>query len=246
MALDNLAKAVRTLHEAVTAGRMTREDADSDSGTLSADDILGVSKLDPKLAKQRIIQVKNALAGAIGGNNYRVLSDGDDFFSLTFDRRRKPTVLRALEAFPWATATVPPDDSGDQPGNSMELTIDVNPDGRSQWAEALIPATGGPMVGRKPTEAVKKAVDPSHPTEPIENNGDAPAGSPDALPPFGSMVEAAKVALLDRKDPHEAVEALLGEGEPEDETLVVRAVEAALALLDIAVKAPEPAPPEGE
>lgn len=95
-------------------------------------------------------------------------------------------------------------------------------------------------------EAVKKAVDPSHPTEPIENNGDAPAGSPDALPPFGSMVEAAKVALLDRKDPHEAVEALLGEGEPEDETLVVRAVEAALALLDIAVKEPEPAPPEGE
>lgn len=96
-------------------------------------------------------------------------------------------------------------------------------------------------------EAVKKAVDPSHPTEPIENNGDVTTGPQGAKPPFEAMVEAAKVALLDRKDPHEAVETLLGNGEPDEaDSEVTKAVETALALLDIVVKEPETAPPEGE
>lgn len=94
-------------------------------------------------------------------------------------------------------------------------------------------------MGRVGVEAVKKAVDPSHPTEPIENH-EQPAGPEGAKPSFEAMVAAAKTALLDRKDPHEAVEQLLGEGEPEDETQIVQAVEAALNMLDIEERELEP------
>lgn len=104
--------------------------------------------------------------------------------------------------------------------------------------------------GRKPNEAIKRAVDPSHPTEPIEGTEPIspadPAGQHVAKPTFQAMVEVATAALLDHKDPHEAVEALLGEGEMEGEAEIVRAVEAALDTLEIEVKEPEAeqAPPD--
>ena len=107
-------------------------------------------------------------------------------------------------------------------------------------------------LGREHVEVVKKAVDPSHPTEPIEGKepvDGAPTGPQGAKPPFEAMVEAAMQALLDRKDPHEAVEALLGKGEPDEADLeVAKAVEMALGMVEIEIKerTAEPAPPEGE
>ena len=117
--------------------------------------------------------------------------------------------------------------------------------------EALIPSNGTKLSPGH-IEAVKKAVDPSHPTEPIEGKepvDGAPTGPQGAKPPFEAMVEAAMQALLDRKDPHEAVEALLGKGEPDEADFeVTKAVEMALGMVEIEIKeqAAEPAPPEGE
>lgn len=116
--------------------------------------------------------------------------------------------------------------------------------------EALIPSNGTKLSPGH-IEAVKKAVDPSHPTEPIEGKepvDGAPAGPQGAKPPFEALVETAVEALLAHKDPHEAVEKLLGNEPDEADLEVTKAVEMALGMLEIEIKeqAAEPAPPEGE
>jgi hypothetical protein len=107
--------------------------------------------------------------------------------------------------------------------------------------------SGGINFKRVPAETIKRPVDPSSRTEPIEDTEARAGGDPQgAKPPFEAMVKAAASALLNGKDPHEAVEKLLGEGEPEDETEVIRAVEAAIATLDIEEKEDGGETPESE
>lgn len=103
-----------------------------------------------------------------------------------------------------------------------------------QLKEAFMTGSGVVPITRT-TEATKKPVDASAPTEPIEDTN----GGEGAKPPFAAMVDAAKAALLAGDDPHAAVESMLGhtdEGEPAD---VSRAVKAALKQLEVEEKEAE-------
>lgn len=105
--------------------------------------------------------------------------------------------------------------------------------------EAITSGIRGPIasvrgVGGTKREDTKRPIDPDAPIEPIEAR-EAAAAAANAKPAssFAAMVDAAKKALLNGEDPHEAVEQLTGTEEGGNEDQIVKAVRAAIGDLEI-------------